>query len=166
MTNHLTLVIPLLPLHPFDHRRTSKRGCPKSPPVLRSTRRLPNGVSPNQLPHPLTRARGATAARRTTDRNEAASARTALRRSSRARKKRRKNARRREREEKGQRGQIGAGSRKESARRSPVRKSEPDDGLVGIELKRMNFRVGGWGRGLVINAPSPSLHLQHCQLSG
>lgn len=106
-----------------------------------------NGVSPNQLPHPLTREHGEMAARQTTDRSEAVSARTELKRLSGLRKKRRKNVRkrRREREENGPRGQTEAGNRKGSARRSPVRKSEPDDRLVRVEIEMFEHPSGRLG---------------------
>lgn len=99
---------------------------------------MPNGVSPNQLPHPPTRARAATAARRTTGQSEAAQTG-----SNEQTKKRRKRERRRRRgrEVNGRRGQIEAGSQMRSALKSPVRKSEPGDGLVRNETYKL--RIGG-----------------------
>lgn len=147
---------------PLSHRRTtSKRGWLISPPVFQSTRRLPNGVSPNQLPHPPTRARAATGARWTTGQSAAASVRTGVTESSVLRKRRRRNGterrrrrgikRRRGRGANGRRGQNGPGSRTQNDQKSPVRKNELGREL-GLKLTVWTL-AGRRGHKLVANAP-------------
>lgn len=98
---------------------------------------MPNGVIPNQLPHPLTRAHGGMAARRTTGQSVVASARTGLTGSNGQKKKRRKRGRERRREVKGRRSRIVV----ENAQKSLVRKSDPGYRLV--RFKAYELQMGG-----------------------
>lgn len=98
---------------------------------------MPNGVIPNQLPHPPTRAHGGMAARRTTGQSAVASARTGLTGLNGQKKRRRKRGKERRSEAKGRRSRSVVGN----ARKNLERKSDPGYRLV--RFKAYELQMGG-----------------------